>query len=152
MELICRSSSPELAAEALAAGMDAVQCGFADLTNAEGLVQIGLLSRDEFGIFTRAEDFLWAARCHLHYIAKRPVDQLTFDMQVEVAARMGYRDGHGRRAVEHFMQDYFRHATRVGELTRIFLTELEARPVTTIPVACAAPRLTNPAQQAHNHV
>lgn len=39
MELICRSSSPELAAEALAAGMDAVQCGFADLTNAEGLVQ-----------------------------------------------------------------------------------------------------------------
>ncbi len=25
------------------------------------------------------------------------------------------------------MQDYFRHATRVGELTRIFLTELEAR-------------------------
>jgi [protein-PII] uridylyltransferase len=33
----------------------------------------------------------------------------------------------GRRAVEHFMQDYFRHATRVGELTRIFLTELEAR-------------------------
>jgi [protein-PII] uridylyltransferase len=31
--------------------------------------------------------------------------------------------------VEHFMQDYFRHATRVGELTRIFLTELEARHV-----------------------
>ena len=27
------------------------------------------------------------------------------------------------------MQDYFRHATRVGELTRIFLTELEARHV-----------------------
>ena len=25
------------------------------------------------------------------------------------------------------MQDYFRHATRVGELTRVFLTELEAR-------------------------
>jgi [protein-PII] uridylyltransferase len=37
------------------------------------------------------------------------------------------RDRGGRRAVEHFMQDYFRHATRVGELTRIFLTELEAR-------------------------
>ncbi|OYW48693.1 MAG: [protein-PII] uridylyltransferase, partial [Rhodobacterales bacterium 12-65-15] len=36
-------------------------------------------------------------------------------------------DSAGRRAVEHFMQDYFRHATRVGELTRIFLTELEAR-------------------------
>jgi [protein-PII] uridylyltransferase len=31
------------------------------------------------------------------------------------------------------MQDYFRHATRVGELTRIFLTELEARHVKQAP-------------------
>ena len=92
-----------------------------------GLVGAGLLSAEEFEMFERAENFLWAVRCHLHYITGRAVDQLTFDMQVEVAARMGYGDGQGRRAVEHFMQDYFRHATRVGELTRIFLTELEAR-------------------------
>jgi len=92
-----------------------------------GLVGAGLLSAEEYAQFERAENFLWAARCHLHYSAMRPVDQLTFDMQVEVAARMGYTDGQGRRAVEHFMQDYFRHATRVGELTRVFLTELEAR-------------------------
>jgi [protein-PII] uridylyltransferase len=92
-----------------------------------GLVAAGLLTAEEYAQFERAENFLWAARCHLHYIARRPVDQLTFDMQVEVAARMGYRDTGGRRAVEHFMQDYFRHATRVGELTRVFLTELEAR-------------------------
>ena len=95
--------------------------------SAEGLVSAGLFDREEFNTFTRAEDFLWAARCHLHYIAGRAVDQLTFDMQVEVAARMGYHDMGGRRGVEHFMQDYFRHATKVGELTRIFLTELEAR-------------------------
>ena len=95
--------------------------------SAEGLVSAGLLDREEYDTFTRAEDFLWAARCHLHYIAGRMVDQLTFDMQVEVAARMGYHDAAGRRGVEHFMQDYFRHATKVGELTRIFLTELEAR-------------------------
>ncbi|MFN4202233.1 MAG: [protein-PII] uridylyltransferase [Tabrizicola sp.] len=95
--------------------------------SAEGLVGAGLLSREEFDSFARAEDFLWAVRCHLHYITARPTDTLTFDLQVEVAARMGYRDAGGRRAVEHFMQDYFRLATRVGELTRIFLTELEAR-------------------------
>jgi [protein-PII] uridylyltransferase len=95
--------------------------------SAEGLVGAGLLSREEFDSFAEAEDFLWAARCHLHYITGRATDVLTFDLQVEVAARMGYRDTGGRRAVEHFMQDYFRLATRVGELTRIFLTELEAR-------------------------
>jgi [protein-PII] uridylyltransferase len=95
--------------------------------SAEGLVAAGLLDREEFDSFARAEDFLWAARCHLHYITARATDVLSFDLQVEVAARMGYRDAGGRRAVEHFMQDYFRQATKVGELTRIFLTELEAR-------------------------
>ncbi|MCU0815985.1 MAG: [protein-PII] uridylyltransferase [Cypionkella sp.] len=94
---------------------------------ARELVQVGLFSVDEYDSFRTAEDFLWAVRCHLHYIAGRAMDQLTFDMQVGVAERMGYADRAGRRAVEVFMQDYFRHATRVGELTRIFLTELEAR-------------------------
>jgi [protein-PII] uridylyltransferase len=90
------------------------------------LVGKGLFSQDEYETFAAAEDFLWAVRCHLHMISGRAQDQLTFDMQVEVASRMGYRDTGGRRAVEHFMQDYFRHATRVGELTRVFLTALEA--------------------------
>ena len=94
-----------------------------------GLVATGLFTREEYETFARAEDFLWAVRCHLHYIAGRAMDTLNFDTQVEVAERMGYRDAGGRRAVEHFMQDYFRHATRVGELTRIFLTGLEARHV-----------------------
>ncbi len=90
------------------------------------LLSLGFFRPEEWDAFGRAENFLWAVRCHLHLIADRAVDQLTFDMQVEVADRMGYADGGGRRAVEHFMQDYFRHATRVGELTRIFLTALEA--------------------------
>ena len=93
----------------------------------EGLVAAGLFTQDEFETFARAETFLWAVRCHMHHVTKRATDQLTFDLQVLVAERMGYVDAGGRRAVEHFMQDYFRHATRVGELTRIFLTELEAR-------------------------
>jgi len=94
---------------------------------ARELVAMGLFSAEEYDTFRTAEDFLWAVRSHLHYIAKRPNDTLTFDMQVEVAAQMGYRDTGGRRAVEVFMQTYFRHATRVGELTRVFLTQLEAR-------------------------
>lgn len=90
------------------------------------LVAQGTFTHEEFGTFTRAESFLWAVRCHLHLIAGRANDQLTFDMQVQVAERMGYADRGGRRGVEIFMQDYFRHATAVGDLTRIFLTKLEA--------------------------
>jgi [protein-PII] uridylyltransferase len=90
------------------------------------LVALGTFTQEEFGTFQRAESFLWAVRCHLHLIAGRANDQLTFDVQVQVAERMGYADRGGRRGVEIFMQDYFRHATAVGDLTRIFLTKLEA--------------------------
>ena len=94
---------------------------------AQDLVNIGLLRAEEFHAFDAAEKFLWAIRCQLHLIAGRAQDQLTFDTQVMIADRFGYTDHSGRRAVEYFMQDYFRHATKVGELTRIFLTALEAR-------------------------
>ncbi|MCB1336200.1 MAG: [protein-PII] uridylyltransferase [Maritimibacter sp.] len=89
------------------------------------LVDHKVFSREEYETFRKADEFLWAVRCHLHLVANRAMDQLTFDLQVEVAARMGYRDRAGRRGVEIFMQEYFRHATRVGELTRILLTALE---------------------------
>ncbi|SPF77621.1 [protein-PII] uridylyltransferase [Pseudoprimorskyibacter insulae] len=90
------------------------------------LVRKGVFRPEEYDTFVKAEEFLWAVRCHLHLIADRPTEQLTFDMQVAVAERMGYADKGGRRAVEWFMQAYFRHATTVGDLTRILLTSLEA--------------------------
>ncbi len=93
------------------------------------LVQLGMFTQAEFDIFAAAETFLWTTRCHLHLIVGRVQEHLTFDTQVGVATALGYRDKGGRRAVEHFMQDYFRHATQVGELTRIFLTALEAQHV-----------------------
>jgi [protein-PII] uridylyltransferase len=97
------------------------------------LVRVGVLRADELERFLRAEDFLMAVRCHLHLISGRAQDQLTFDMQIEVAAAMGYADRAGQRAVEQFMSAYFRHATEVGELTRIVLTGLEARHVKQAP-------------------
>lgn len=99
----------------------------------QALVAMDVFHQDEYDAFQEAEDFLWAVRSHLHLITGRAGDQLTFDLQVEVAERMGYSDRGGRRAVEHFMQDYFRHATRVGELTRIFMTALEADNVKQAP-------------------
>ncbi|MDX1780624.1 MAG: [protein-PII] uridylyltransferase [Thalassovita sp.] len=90
------------------------------------LAKLDVFTEEEFKTFMKAENFLWAVRCHLHLLTGRAADQLTFDLQVEVAERMGYEDKGGRRAVEHFMQDYFRHATATGDLTRIFLTKLEA--------------------------
>ncbi|MAM62738.1 MAG: [protein-PII] uridylyltransferase [Maritimibacter sp.] len=95
------------------------------VVRARELRDVGMFSDEEYAIFAEANNFLWGVRCHLHLLTGRAMDQLTFDLQVEVADRMGYADKGGRRGVEHFMQDYFLHATQVGELTRIFLTGLE---------------------------
>jgi [protein-PII] uridylyltransferase len=102
--------------------------------DAAELVDLGVFRPEEYARFVRAEGFLWAVRSHLHLIAGRPTEQLTFDMQVLVAERMGYQDRAGRRGVELFMQDYFRNATAVGDLTRIFLTDLEAKHLKTGPL------------------
>ena len=102
--------------------------------DAAELVQMGVFTEDEFRGFVAAEDFLWAVRGHLHLLSGRPVEQLTFDMQVQVAEAMGYEDTKARRGVEVFMQDYFLHATEVGDLTRIFLTKMEADHVKADPL------------------
>jgi len=97
--------------------------------NPEEMIQQGYFTAEEHEQFYQAEGFLWTVRCHLHLITKRATEQLTFDTQIEVADALGYQDQDGQRGVEKFMQDYFRHATRVGDLTRIFLTALEAQHV-----------------------
>ncbi|WP_138935579.1 [protein-PII] uridylyltransferase [Roseovarius arcticus] len=104
------------------------------VTDKADLVRQGMFTPEEFDTFAQAENFLWAVRCQLHLITGRPSDKLTFDLQVAVAERMGYSDRAGRRGVEIFMQDYFRHATAVGDLTRIFLTQLEAAHVKSEPL------------------
>jgi [protein-PII] uridylyltransferase len=67
----------------------------------------------------RAWEFLWTVRFHLHYVAGRAEERLTFDLQPVVGARMGYTR-HGRQdGVERFMRHYFLTAREVSRLTRI---------------------------------
>jgi len=67
----------------------------------------------------RAWEFLWTVRFHLHYVAGRAEERLTFDLQPVVGARMGYTR-HGRQdGVERFMRHYFLTAREVVRLTRI---------------------------------
>jgi [protein-PII] uridylyltransferase len=91
------------------------------------LVEAGLLSAEELRQFRRAERFLWAVRCHLHLIAGRAEERLTFDYQREIAVRMNYADRPGKSPVERFMRHYFLHAKTVGDLTGIFLAHLDER-------------------------
>ncbi len=93
--------------------------------SAAELVDVGLLTQSEYRSFRRAENFLLAARCHMHLIADRAEDRLTFDLQRAVAERMNFADRPGKSAVERFMQYYFLQVKRVGSLTGVFLAHLD---------------------------
>ncbi|HAI29214.1 MAG TPA: bifunctional uridylyltransferase/uridylyl-removing protein, partial [Thalassospira sp.] len=89
------------------------------------LVELKVLTRKEARGFLKAQNFLWAVRCWLHYLSDREEDRLTFDMQREIAERLGYTDHAGASGVERFMKHYYLMVKHVGNLTRIFCAALE---------------------------
>ncbi len=91
----------------------------------DDLVKAGVFSKQELALFRKAEDFLWAVRCHLHFLTGRAEERLSFDVQREMARRLGYVSHPGLRDVERFMKHYFLIAKDVGDLTAIFCAALE---------------------------
>lgn len=89
------------------------------------LVDKGVLLPEEAQKFAKAQNFLWTARCHLHFLTGRQEDRLTFDVQPEIARRLGYTDHAGTTGVERFMKHYFLVAKDAGDLTRILCANLE---------------------------
>ncbi|NGR07252.1 [protein-PII] uridylyltransferase [bacterium SGD-2] len=89
------------------------------------LVDKGVFTPSELQQFNKAEDFLWAVRCHMHFLTGKAEERLHFDIQPEIAARLGYTAHPGLSSVERFMKHYFLQAKVVGDLTRIFCAALE---------------------------
>jgi len=89
------------------------------------LVPLGVFTPQDVNRFTKAQEFLWTVRCHLHYLAGRPEERLTFDVQKTIAERMNYADREGISEVERFMKHYFLIAKDVGDLTRVLCAVLE---------------------------
>ena len=90
-----------------------------------GLVEQGVLHKADARRFNKAQKFLWTVRCHLHYITGRPDETISFNIQNDLAQRMGYTDREGVSAVERFMKHYFIVAKDVGDLTRVICAVLE---------------------------
>ncbi|WP_321334575.1 [protein-PII] uridylyltransferase [Breoghania sp.] len=97
------------------------------------MVKAGVFSKRENKRFLQCEDFLWAVRCHMHFLTKRAEERLSFDIQREIAQRLGYTEHPGQRDVERFMKHYFLVAKDVGDLTRILCADLEEKHVKHTP-------------------
>ncbi|MDE3017301.1 MAG: [protein-PII] uridylyltransferase, partial [Pseudomonadota bacterium] len=89
------------------------------------LVGMKLLTPEEYRSFERAQRFLWGVRIHLHYLAARPEERLTFDHQHALAVAMGFQHPSANRATLRFMRRYFAQVRIVGALTRIVCALLE---------------------------
>jgi [protein-PII] uridylyltransferase len=98
------------------------------------LIKRGVFDKQEYELFRRCEDFLWSVRCHLHFVTGRAEERLSFDIQREIAVRLGYTEHPGQQDVERFMKHYFLSAKDVGDLTAIVCSELEESEAKTVPV------------------
>jgi [protein-PII] uridylyltransferase len=100
----------------------------------EELIKFGVYDPREYRRFRRCGDFLWAVRCNMHFLTGRAEERLSFDIQRDVAVRLGYTTHPGQRDVERFMKHYFLVAKDVGDLTAILCAELEDRQTKPMPV------------------
>jgi [protein-PII] uridylyltransferase len=100
----------------------------------EELIALGVYDPREYRRFRRCGDFLWAVRCHMHFLAGRAEERLSFDIQREIALRLGYTAHPGLRDVERFMKHYFLIAKDVGDLTAILCAKLEDSQAKAMPV------------------
>lgn len=98
------------------------------------LVARGVFDAQEYRSFRRCADFLWSVRCNLHFYCNRAEERLSFDLQREIAIRLGYTSHPGMQDVERFMKHYFLVAKEVGNLTAILCAKLEDQQAKPAPV------------------
>ena len=98
------------------------------------LVERGVFDAREYRTFRRCADFLWSVRCNLHFLSGRAEERLSFDLQREIAVRLGYTSHPGMQDVERFMKHYFLVAKDVGDLTAILCAKLEDQQAKPVPV------------------
>jgi len=100
----------------------------------EELIERDVFDKQEYQRFRRCEDFLWSVRCHMHFLTGRAEERLSFDIQRDIAQRLGYTEHPGQQDVERFMKHYFLVAKDVGDLTAILCAELEDSHTKSVPV------------------
>jgi [protein-PII] uridylyltransferase len=120
----------------------------------DDLLHFGLLTEVEMKEYREALEFFWKTRNELHLRSKRANDQMTFELQEEVAEGLGYgsmAEAHGKNPdgasgtadqsltefrlqpddpdlpVERFMRDYYRHARSIKAYSELVIDQCAQR-------------------------
>ncbi|WP_457572121.1 [protein-PII] uridylyltransferase [Desulfovulcanus sp.] len=91
------------------------------LSDLDDLVKEGLLSHPEYEALQAHLDFLFLVRSHLHLLTGRRTDRLHFELQPDLALKLGFKDQEGKFAVEHFLSRLHREMSSLKVLCRLFL-------------------------------
>ncbi|SHJ58598.1 UTP--GlnB (protein PII) uridylyltransferase, GlnD [Malonomonas rubra DSM 5091] len=91
------------------------------------LVIKGVINEAQAADYRAALDYLWKIRNYLHFLGQRKSDQITFELQRQIADAFGYKDGRKGSAVEQFMQNYYQHAAHVEHLASNMIVEATQR-------------------------
>lgn len=122
------------------------------LRNLDDFLHFGLLTESEMLEFREALDFVWRVRNELHQMAGRANDQMSFEVQEQVAEAIGYghMDGYPENRegleeeegtvaelrfrpdnpdlpVERFMRDYYLHARVIKAHSELVIAQCAAR-------------------------
>ena len=96
--------------------------------NLKGLLKKGVINEQDYREYEDALDYLWKIRNYLHFHSQRKSEQLTFEIQQQIAAAFKYKDSRRTSAVERFMREYYSHAIKVEHLaTKMILSATQQR-------------------------
>lgn len=97
----------------------------------EDFLHFGLLTEGEMHDYRSALDFLWRVRNELHLLTRRRTDQMSFELQEQVAEGLAYgtpsTDETVDLPVERFMRDYYRCARVIQTDSEIVVEQCTAR-------------------------
>lgn len=94
------------------------------VSSIEALAGKGIYTEEEYVSLSAAQRFLAKVRFGLHMLTEKPMDQLQFAYQRQLAELFGYHDTPQRMAVEVFMQDYYRTVGTIREISDVLLQVL----------------------------
>jgi [protein-PII] uridylyltransferase len=100
-----------------------------DFRELPDLLYVGFLTEAELREYQNALGFLWRVRNALHLLTKRKTDQMSFELQEQLAGKLDFQPDlvSGELPVERFMREYYRCARAVQTYSEIVIEQCLAR-------------------------
>jgi [protein-PII] uridylyltransferase len=100
-----------------------------DFRELQDLLYVGFLTESELREYQHALGFLWRVRNALHLQTKRKTDQMSFELQEQLAGKLDFEPDlvSGELPVERFMREYYRCARAVQTYSEIVIEQCLTR-------------------------